>query len=287
MGRADLHTHTKHSGLGIFPFLRFPYPESATEPEALIAEAEKKGLDLVCVTDHNTITGALKARELSKRVVVGEEITSADGEIIGLFLNSVIKAGMSAEETIERIHDQGGLAVAPHPYSVICSSLRDSILSLDLDGIEVFNAYHRDGYSNRIALIEGAETRKSLVGGSDAHYLEMVGNGFTTFDGSDEDDLYRALRDRRTDAGGRLTPLIQGMRWSVSITTYGLRSLIGGNSDFDLERTAIKKKIAGVVGAVVYLFPPVIISCGLISDTFVRRKGERMWSDFRKERYLS
>jgi len=287
MGRADLHTHTKYSGLGVFPVLRFPYPESATEPEALIAEAEKKGMDLVCVTDHNTITGALKARKLSKRVIVGEEITSADGEIIGLFLDSVIKPGMSAEETIERIHDQGGLAIAPHPYSVICSSLRDSILSLDLDGIEVFNAYHRDGYSNRIALIEGTETRKSLVGGSDAHYSEMVGNGFTTFDGSDEDDLYNALRDRRTDAGGRLTPLIQGMRWSVCVTTYGLRSLIGGNSDFDLERTATKKKIAGVVGAVVYLFPPVIISCGLISDTFVRRKGERMWSDFRKERYLS
>jgi hypothetical protein len=114
MGRADLHTHTKHSGLGIFPALGFYYPESATEPDALVNEAKRRGLDLVCITDHNTIKGALRVKS-GKNVVVGEEITTADGELIGLFLSEEIKPRMSAVETVEAIHEQGGVAIVPHP----------------------------------------------------------------------------------------------------------------------------------------------------------------------------
>jgi len=286
MGRADLHTHTKYSGLGVFPMLGFYYPESPTEPDALVGEAERKGLDLVCITDHNTTKGALRVKN-RESVVVGEEITTLDGEVIGLFLSDEIRARMSAAETIDEIHEQGGIAIVPHPYSVICHSLGDMAFSLDVDGIETFNAYHRDGYSNRIAQIESYGSDKAHVGGSDAHYIDMIGNGYTLFDGSSGEDLYRALKNRRTEADGSLTPLIQGIRWSVSITGYGLRSLLGENGDFDVEKTATKKKFAGVFGGAVFLLPPVAIGCGLLSDVIVKRMGERKWMDFTKKNIYS
>jgi len=282
MGRADLHTHTKYSGLGVFPMLGFYYPESATEPEALVMEAERKGLDLICITDHNTIKGALKVRN-KKNVVVGEEVTTKDGELIGLFLNEEIKPQLSAVETVERIHEQGGIAVAPHPYSVICNCLGDLAFSLDIDGIEVFNAYHRDGYSNRMAQIDSAHVDKAQVGGSDAHYIEMVGNGYTIFEGKDSEDLYKALKNRRTEAAGTLTPLLQGIKWSICVTKYGLRNLLGDSTDFDVERIAKKKKVVGVLGGAVFLLPPVVMSCGLLSDLIVKRMGEKKWSDFEKK----
>ncbi len=286
MGRADLHTHTKYSGLGVFPVLGFYYPESATEPEALVRESERKGLDLICITDHNTIRGALKVRN-KKNVVVGEEITTLDGELIGLFLNEEIKPQLSAVETVERIHEQGGIAVAPHPYSVICNSLGDLAFSLDIDGIEIFNAYHRDGYSNKIAQTESAEANKSFVGGSDSHYIEMVGNGYTIFDGADSDDLYQALKKKSTEAAGTLTPLLQGIKWSVCITEYGLRALLGENTELHVEKTALKKKVAGVLGGAIFLLPPVVIGCSLLSDVIVKRMGERMWADFTRKNIYS
>jgi Predicted metal-dependent phosphoesterases (PHP family) len=102
-----MHTHCEYS------------PDSRT-PVAVQALAIKAaGLDVVCATDHNTIEGALRLRELADgfRVIVGEEVSSREGEIIGLFLEKPIPRGLSAEDTIAQIHDQGGLVSVPHPYS--------------------------------------------------------------------------------------------------------------------------------------------------------------------------
>jgi hypothetical protein len=162
-------------------------------------------------------------------------------------------------------------------------TLGDKTFSLDVDGIETFNAYHRDGYSNRMAQIGSAGSNKAHVGGSDAHYIGMVGNGYTLFDGYEAEDLYKALKNGRTDAAGSLTPLIQGIRWSVSITGYGIRSLLEENSDFDVEKTTMKKKLAGVFGGALFLLPPVNMGCGLLSDVIVKRMSERRWADFTKK----
>src|SRR5258708_40374255 len=105
--KLDMHTHCEYS------------PDSRT-PVAVQALAIKAaGLDVVCATDHNTIEGALRLRELADgfRVIIGEEVSSRDGEIIGLFLEKAIPRDLSAEETIARIHDQGGLVSVPHPYT--------------------------------------------------------------------------------------------------------------------------------------------------------------------------
>src|SRR5688572_31843197 len=102
-----MHTHSEYS------------PDSRTSLKRQAAAVKAAGLHVVCATDHNTIEGALRLRELADgfRVVVGEEVSSRGGEIVGLFLEKEVQRGLSAEETIARIHDQGGLVSVPHPFS--------------------------------------------------------------------------------------------------------------------------------------------------------------------------
>src|SRR5213596_3015342 len=129
-----MHTHSEAS------------PDSRTKVADQARAVRAAGLDVVCATDHNTILGALRMREIADgfRVVVGEEISSRDGEIIGLFLESAIPRDLTGEETIARIHDQGGLVVISHPFSRNRRfHLRRSVLDRvykDIDCIEVFNA---------------------------------------------------------------------------------------------------------------------------------------------------
>src|SRR6185503_14438989 len=105
--KVDMHTHSEYS------------PDSRTPLASQAAAIKAAGLNVVCATDHNTVEGALRLREIADgfRVIVGEEISSADGEIIGLFLETTVPRGLSAEETIARIREQGGIVSIPHPFS--------------------------------------------------------------------------------------------------------------------------------------------------------------------------
>ena len=128
-----IHVHTHYSY------------DSDRSPEDLVRAARRAGVDCVAVTDHNEIAGALAARALGGvQIIVGEEITSADGHIIGLFLHERVPPGLSAEATAQRIHDQGGLVLAPHPFTILCDrSLGPHALARLrpwLDAVEVCNA---------------------------------------------------------------------------------------------------------------------------------------------------
>ncbi len=143
-------------------------------PERLIDLAERKGIGCVAVTDHDTIEGAWRAAEVASgrdvKVIVGEEVSSADGHIIGLFLRHGIEAGMSARETALSIREQGGLVLVPHPFTELfgCGML-DAIWDIaDLvDAIEVFNAQN---------ILPGADRRAN-------RFAECV--GLTKYVGSD------------------------------------------------------------------------------------------------------
>jgi hypothetical protein len=105
----DLHMHTDHSH------------DCATPVELLLSTARERGLGAIAVTDHNEISGALRARELAAehgvKVIVGEEIkTGGQGEVIGLFIEEKIPRGLTLQETIDEIHRQGGLVYVPHPF---------------------------------------------------------------------------------------------------------------------------------------------------------------------------
>lgn len=170
--RVDTHTHSEYS-----PDSRTPLAEQARA----IRDA---GIDIVCATDHNTIEGALRLREMADgfRVIVGEEISSRDGEIIGLFLERPVARDLSGEETIARIRAQGGVVIVPHPFSINrrYHMRRQSLdrLRSSIDAIEVFNAREAFGLENRRAAAYASEHRITGAAGSDAHRAAEIGRAF-------------------------------------------------------------------------------------------------------------
>jgi predicted metal-dependent phosphoesterase TrpH len=167
-----MHTHSEAS-----PDSRTPIAEQARAVRAA-------RIDVVCATDHNTIDGALRLRELEDgfRVVIGEEISSRDGEIIGLFLERAVPRDLSGEETIARIHDQGGLVIVPHPFSMnrryhMRRASLDRLRS-QIDALEIFNAREAIFLNNRSAAAYAKEHDIIGTAGSDAHRAAEIGRAF-------------------------------------------------------------------------------------------------------------
>jgi predicted metal-dependent phosphoesterase TrpH len=170
--RVDCHLHTVASGDAVLTL------------EQLAERARLAGLDVVCITDHNVTTAAVQAteRDLGVRVVVGEEIRTPDGDVIGLFLTERIPYVLPLAEVIGRIKAQHALVYVPHPFDLGRSSLGRVLPGLcaerAVDVIEVFNAKIRDGALNRQAA--DLATAFALPGGagSDAHDAPGVGAAY-------------------------------------------------------------------------------------------------------------
>ena len=258
------------------------FPDSVEEPENIMKHAQRKSLSVVAITDHNTIRGGLETKKLEKEygieVVVGSEIMTKEGEILGLYLNEEIPKGLSAEVTIEKIHEQGGLAVAPHPYSPICHALGDKIFKLKLDGVEVFNAYHRDGIVNNIALKKVMKNYHkkpvAFIGNSDGHLAKMVGNGYTMFKGNSADDLYDAIVKRKTSFGGAPTPLIDIILWSYNMVYVSEKTIIKSMVSKSSLDIALHKKLLAVFGGLVYIATPLPIISGILGNMYLKRKAK-------------
>jgi predicted metal-dependent phosphoesterase TrpH len=285
-GKADVHVHTRYSGFGEYSFIHFP--ESVTDPVKAVEAARRKKLDVLCITDHNTIRGALIAKKCSGNidVVIGEEISSADGEILALFIQEGIKPMLGAPETIDLIHDQGGIAVAAHPFSPHCHSLETRIHNLKLDGVEVFNAYHRDAYSNLMAQTF-SPGKLAKLGSSDAHSLDMIGNGYTIFEGKNSEELRKSIMKRKTSFGGNRTPLSECISWSKEIASESIKmiydSLTGEkNQDIlysEIDKTTKKTKALGLIGAALYIGLPLSYFFGVSGEIILRVKGKRKWNE--------
>ncbi len=208
VGRADLHVHSHWS-------------DGAQSPQTLVRRAAGR-VDVLAITDHDEIRGALLARqfarsrpELGVEVVVGEEISTRNGHLLGLFLEERVPPGLPALATIELIHAQGGLAVVAHPCHPMnvrdrgAPCLTDLIGDLPLDGIEaVNNAGFFSWLYDAIAALRNLEWALPVTGGSDAHDVWYVGSGLTRFEGQRPEDLRRALLAARTRAQVR-------WRWTV------------------------------------------------------------------------
>jgi predicted metal-dependent phosphoesterase TrpH len=205
-------------------------------PEALVRACQRAGLDIIAVTDHHTIRGALAVQEVAPfRVIIGAEFRTADGEIIGLFLEEDVPRGLSARETVKRIKDQGGIVQIPHPFDrfrrkhISYSALLDILP--DVDVIEAFNARTtlKSDIMRGVEFIR--EHRKDHTalptGVTDAHTAFEIGQAYVempTFDG--RDDFLDALRHGRIE-GRRTTPLIHvATRWTVL-----MKKLRGGGEE--------------------------------------------------------
>ena len=206
LGKADMHLHTLYS-------------DGTVSVRALLDHVEAEtDLDVIAITDHERIDGALRAREMhaagrySFELVVGEEITTRRGHVLALFITERIPALRPLAETLERIHDQGGIAIAAHPMAPLTPSLGTrSLLAAHgtedrrhrLDAIELMNP-SAAGRARRAARerINANVLRLAAVGNSDAHVLEGIGSAWTWFPGSTAAD-YRSGRGRAHDAAGR------------------------------------------------------------------------------------
>ena len=282
-GKADVHIHTRYSGLTRVSFLRFP--DSISTPSDIVKRAEKRGMDVLCITDHNTIRGALEAKKITTSVdiVLGSETATLDGELLGLFLTEDVPRGLRADETIDRIHAQGGLAIAPHPFSSHCDSLGLKIAELKLDGVELFNAAHRDGYTNDAAQMIANNLNVAFVGGSDAHAANMVGNAYTQFDGKDAEDLRKAIVARKTSFAGEPTPLKDLIWMTVNVTVelwrvlglslLGRQILDGTECSLVVSRMRTISKLVSMMGATAFLVPPAPALAGILGDRIHRSRS--------------
>jgi predicted metal-dependent phosphoesterase TrpH len=156
-------------------------------------------------------------------VVIGEEVSSRDGHIVGLFLERRIRPGMSAAATVHAIHDQGGLAVAVHPFWRTQRRTRGGPVhgvgwlaaELEFDAIEVENATPGFYVFNQLARRLNMGLGRAEVGGSDAHILDAIGRAFTEFPGRTPKALRSAIETGRTAAGRRRYRAMGLMRYAA------------------------------------------------------------------------
>ena len=171
MIKVDMHVHTSCSLDSLIPF------------KDLLETCDYHGIDCVAVTDHNTIECALKLYEMAPlRIIVGEEIHTTSGEIIGLFLKEHVPPGLSPAETVSRIKEQDGLVYVPHPFdklraSVIKRQSFDEILP-KVDIIETYNSRNAFPWSNHKASSFALEKSIIMGVGSDAHTSFEVGKAY-------------------------------------------------------------------------------------------------------------
>lgn len=215
--RADLHTHTCYSR------------DCLTPPEKYVAACLRKGINCVAVTDHNTIQGALIVQSIAPfTVIIGEEIRTVEGEIVGLFLSQEIPKGLTPEETVRCIREQGGLVAVPHPFDRVRRSVlrRDALRRIlpHVDIIEAFNARNTLRADNRRAEALARQGNLAMSAGSDAHVPWELGAAHVEmeeFNGPQE--FLVSLRQGRI-VGHRSLPLVH-----LFSTWAKLRRRVGGS----------------------------------------------------------
>lgn len=201
MGLADLHIHTIYS-----------YDGTATVP-AVLRRAREIGLNVIAITDHDEIAGALEAVKIASHygveAIPGSEITTAEGDLLALFIHEKIQPGLSLIETLLWIKEQGGVAIAAHPMASgmgmksltptsILKALKHPIAGKILIGIETYNGTAIDRISNHAARLFAQGLNLAHTGNSDAHVVDTIGFGATEFPGSTAVDLLNALHERTT-----------------------------------------------------------------------------------------
>ncbi|HEY4609618.1 MAG TPA: PHP domain-containing protein [Ilumatobacteraceae bacterium] len=178
--RVDMHSHTMWSG------------DSTTTADEISAAVAASGIDVLCITDHNAIKGALELVDLLPcRVIVGEELRTNAGEIIGLFLAERIPVGLQPDDAARAIRTQGGIVYIPHPYDPMRRNLNEPALEALVeaglvDSIEVINAKTSLRSLNERAAAMASDRDLAAGAGSDAHVPDAIGAAFVEmpdFDG--------------------------------------------------------------------------------------------------------
>lgn len=205
--KIDIHVHTNYSY------------DSIIKPEEVVFYAQKRGLDGVAITDHDKIDCALKmAKETNFLIIPGIEISSLDGHVLALNVQEPIQKGLSVDETVDRIHSLGGIAVACHPTSFFKGSLGERI-SAKFDAVEVINASAFPfKYSIKQAQRIASRLGIAQVGGSDAHYGPEMGCAYTVVNAESEvEDIVKSISNGLCQPFGKAIPLITRLKREILV----------------------------------------------------------------------
>jgi len=215
--RVELHCHTYHS------------EDSLMSPAAILRACDRRGIDRVAITDHNTIAGALEAvRRYPERVIVGEEILTTEGEILGYYVQEEIPEGLPPQEVVRRLRAQGAVISVSHPFDLTrgCRWAPGTLEALmpQLDALEVLNARCWSDEPNRQAAALAAAGGVYGTAGSDAHFPSEVGQAYLELSAFDDAEGFRAALAEARTGGGRSLPLVHLLsRYAVLRKSLGWR----------------------------------------------------------------
>lgn len=200
MLKMDSHIHSEYS------------PDSHAKIDDILKVAKNRNLDIIAISDHNTVDGTSevlsKTRNTDILAIPSIEISSSHGHILGFGCEENIPRDLSPQDTIDRIHDLGGLAIVPHPYcfyrhGLLCKS---DYNDLKIDAIEVKNARFVVGYCNGKAKKLSKNEQLPGLGASDAHYYKFVGDCYSKIDcEKDIDSVLRSIKKGKVEAHGKGT----------------------------------------------------------------------------------
>ncbi len=197
----DTHIHSTYS------------PDSSSSVAEIVKYSRKIGLDAIAIADHDTMKGSKEALNRFKGlqdfvIIPAMEISTNKGHIVALGIKEEISQGLDPKETVELIRDQGGIAVAAHPFVRYREGIFSRMGSLDVDALETLNSRYIFGYSNWRARKMAEETKIPQLGASDAHFLGAIGSCVTELEADfDVESILEVILSGKTNVFGDRTPL--------------------------------------------------------------------------------
>ncbi len=204
--KIDLHVHTYYS------------IDATSSLKEVIFYAKKKGLNGIAITDHDTVRGAKKALKLTSEreftIIPGIEVTTLHGHVLGLNVTTSIPLKLGLVETVEKIHEAGGIAIAAHPIVFIKSLMkRREASAANLDGVEVINSSTFPFFlSTRLSRALAESLSLPQTAGSDAHHAKEIGTAYTLVEADSEaDEIVEAIRK------GAVSPFGKAIPWETRV----------------------------------------------------------------------
>ncbi|MCD6381730.1 MAG: PHP domain-containing protein [Candidatus Aenigmarchaeota archaeon] len=276
---AELHCHSIYSTGSTIK------AEGFNTLKEIMAHAKKLGIGILALTDHDTIRGHRDAKKYAKKYgiifIPGEEVTSEKGHILALGIQERIKPGLSVIETIEKIHDQGGIAIAAHPYDFRRKGIGDS--AKYCDAIEVFNAINVDRTANLRANKLAELYHKPKTAGSDAHWLPMMGHGLTEIRCTNVDGCLKEIKNGRTKLRTKYLEMSILTEWAIRRLKYSYYYLLNYmDINYRWPKRVIAKRLIKLVNhspghidyifrGLAYLFLGGIMTYSIFRNIILRR----------------